>query len=354
MPGAQGKSRSELGDHLENLLDNVVDALDFVSRNPTISPAAILRDEERQAYNYFHGRERASIRDYAVEHVVQEYIVLRRRLIQFCHQQGIVDAGILDVIITLVIDAGSLTSVREFSRTSRAIQQKLVGALVHDVRTPLGVAHNFVQILDRVDMDGASLKEAVVSITRNLHRAGAMLEKLLGSVHSEAIEGLFMRLEKSDLVEALRTACTEADQLYGDRRISSQFPLHLVIGVFDLALIIRTVENLISNAVKFGDRQSLVEITLEDLQAQVRICVHSNSPPIPAENLEQIFEFFSSFPKYGQPVKSWGLGLALIKTIVDSHGGEIIIESTEEQGTTGGMTLGKYFQQDGREISVLI
>ena len=353
VPGAQGKSRTELGDHLKTLLDDVIAALDLAGRRPTISEESIFFNEERQSSNYLHGRERASMRGYTVDHVVHEYIILRRHLNRFCRQHGIADPAVID-IISLVIDAGSLSSVREFNRSTRAIQQKLVGTLVHDVRTPLGVAHNLAQLMSRLQMDNGSTSEAIDTITRNLHRAGVMLEELLDSVRSDATEGLFMRFEKGDLSAALRTACKEADQLYGDRRISGQYPPHPVTGVFDLALIVRTVENLISNAVKFGECQSTVEVTLEDLQEQVRICVHSNSPPIPAKNLEQIFEFFSSFPKYGQPVKSWGLGLALIKTIVDSHGGEIIIESSKEQGTTVGMTLGKHFQQDGSEISVLI
>lgn len=353
IPSAKSKSRPELGDHLQNLLEDIVKALGIVSKKPDTPLVALFLKEEMQQSSSQHGRERATMHGYTVDHVVHEYIILRHNLTRFCREQGINDPAVLDIIVH-VIDAASLSAVREFNRSVRAVQQKLIGTLVHDVRTPLGVAHNYAELMSRTDMNQKSRSEALHTITRNLDRASAMLEDLLDSVRSEAPDGLFMRFEKGDLNAALRIACTEADQLYGEKRIQGKVPEHPVTGVFDMALVIRTVENLISNAVKFGDKRSPVEVILEDMEDHVRVCVHNHGPPIPAENVKEIFDFFSTFPRGDQPVKSWGLGLSLIRTIADSHGGEIIIQSSADQGTTVGMTLLKHYQEDGRELSVLI
>src|SRR5690606_5734380 len=194
VPSAQGKGRPELGDHLKNLLDDVVRALGLINAKPDTPMEALFLKEELQRSSSLHGRERATMQGYTVDHVVHEYIILRHNLIRFCQEQGVNDTAVLDVIIH-VIDAGSLTSVREFSKATRAIQQKLIGTLVHDVRTPLGVAHNYAQLMSRVDLDPESRADAISTVTRNLHRAGVMLEDLLDSVRSEATEGLFMRFE---------------------------------------------------------------------------------------------------------------------------------------------------------------
>ena len=87
----------------------------------------------------------------------------------------------------------------------------------------------------------------------------------------------------------------------------------------------------------------------EDHGDHVSICVHNQGEPIPEEEVDAIFDCFAQGRKeHPNRAKSWGLGLTLIKTVTQSHGGEVIIES-DDAGTTFGMTLYKRFRQDGEE-----
>lgn len=351
VPGAARQTRTELSDHLQNLLDDIACALDHADGDYTTGD--IPGNEKFGRPSTMHGRERASMSGYTVDQIVKEYVVLRRTLKRFFLQHGVADAVTLDVV-TNVVERASLDAVKEFSCSIEAVQQKLIGTLVHDVRTPLGVAYNYAELLGLADLDDAQRKRAVQTIGKSLKRAGSMLEDLLDTVTLEAGQGLFMRFNMCDISEALLTVCSEADQLYGERSIAAQLPNAAVTGVFDLALIIRTVENLISNAVKFGDMGQPITVSLSEEDDFIGIRVHNHGNPIAQDDIGRIFDFFASSDRSRNYGRGWGLGLALVKTVVQSHGGQVILESSEDGGTVFGMTLCKDHRADGSESSVLI
>lgn len=353
IPGAEHQSRSELGDHLQNLLDDIVRALNAIGKDFT--PEDVPTLDGFGLPSSLHGRERATMKGYTVGQVVHEYVILRRTLTSFCFEHGLHEYNTVDVIAR-VIEYASFAAVKEFVASIQNIQQKLIGTLVHDVRTPLGVAANHAELLSLDDVEHEQKERAVQTITKSLRRAGSMLEDLLDTVTMEGGQGLFMRFDEGDIDDALQTICKEANRLYGENSIKANLTGHPVRGVFDLGLIIRTVENLISNAVKFGDKKTPVEVCLEDNGDHVTIRVHNHGGAIPKADINEIFSFFSTSDKRKShsKTKSWGLGLSLIKTVVQKHGGEVILESTEEGGTTFGMTLRKHYRQTGENMSVLI
>lgn len=353
IPGAKGHGRAELGDHLQNLLDDLIRALNFIGDNA--SPDKLSLFGGFGLPSSLHGRERASLRGYTVGQVVHEYVVLRRTLTDFFAEHGLKEARTIDVVAH-VIEYASLNAVKEFVASVQHVQQKLIGTLVHDVRTPLGVAANYVELLSVARLSDEQKGQALHTITKSLKRAGSMLEDLLDTVALDGGQGLFMRFDEGDIDDALKTVCKEADHLYGENRIRANLTGHPVTGIFDMALVIRTVENLISNAVKFGDKQSPVNVYLEDHDDHVIIRVHNHGNPIPESDISDIFSFFSSSAESEDEckTKSWGLGLSLIRTVVEQHGGEVILESTKEKGTSFGMSLLRRCRKPGEELSVLI
>src|SRR5690606_28347945 len=101
-------------------------------------------------------------------------------------------------VITRVIEYSSLTSVNEFVRAIQEVQQKLIATLVHDVRTPLGVAYTYVEMLTHDQATAPLREQAVNTALRNLRRSVAMLEELLDVVKVKAGGGLLMRFEEDD------------------------------------------------------------------------------------------------------------------------------------------------------------
>lgn len=95
----------------------------------------------------------------------------------------------------------------------------------------------------------------------------------------------------------------------------------------------RLIENLASNAVKYGQENTPITISLEQDKNTVTLSIHNKGEPIPLEEQSIIFKQFrrsgSSEDKIG-----WGLGLPVVKGIVDAHNGSITVESEKNKGTT--------------------
>jgi signal transduction histidine kinase len=111
-----------------------------------------------------------------------------------------------------------------------------------------------------------------------------------------------------------------------------------VVG--DMVQLRRMLDNLLSNAVKFTPAGGQIAVRLHRINQHVRLEVADTGIGIPREKLARIFERFyqvdgSTTRRYG----GVGLGLALVKEIVETHGGTVAVESEVERGTTFCVTL---------------
>jgi signal transduction histidine kinase len=344
IPQAARHSRAEVANHLLALLQHVVAALSAHGRGQTPDNAAdsLLLEHPSQV----HGRDRASMDGYSVGDLVHEHILLRRIVAGFCTEHGPLNSRSVD-IVNRVIDRSTLYSVNEFVRATEEVRRKLIGSLVHDVRTPLGVAFNYIELISQPSLPPETREQAKTTVSRNLKRAVHMLEELLDFMKLRGGIGLLMRFEYLDLSTPFKNACLEACKIYSADIICfcEEAP---IFGVFDEALIVRSIENLISNAVKHGYPNSPIDISIRDHGDHVTILVHNEGEPISQEALGEIFKSFACRNNSEQK-KSWGLGLTLIEAVAESHGGEVIVESSAEDGTTFGMKLFKNHRKNGEE-----
>ena len=117
--------------------------------------------------------------------------------------------------------------------------------------------------------------------------------------------------------------------------LSKQIPGELPILRLDVERILQTLRNLIGNAVKFTPEGGQVRVSAKPLERGVEVSVSDSGPGIPKENLTTIFEKFRQGTSKGPAeMKGTGLGLALAKRIITSHGGKIWAESESGQGST--------------------
>ena len=104
-----------------------------------------------------------------------------------------------------------------------------------------------------------------------------------------------------------------------------------------------------TNGIKYGDPAKKVSLDLSDEGRNVKISVHNFGNPIPPEEQKRLFEPFvrSKSAESGEQ-KGWGLGLTLVRGVVEAHGGKIRLESQADRGTTFTVDLPKnreIFQQ---------
>ena len=145
-----------------------------------------------------------------------------------------------------------------------------------------------------------------------------------------------LKLERHDLV-ALVGAMLEEYQ--GDQHlIAKRFLLtasHPAIYVMlDYNKVQQVVNNLVSNAIKFTTDGGEIRVIVEEHVEQVRLIIADNGVGIPAAHLPEVFERFTPARRPGlRGEKTTGLGLSIVKTVVELHKGRIRVESEEGQGT---------------------
>ena len=108
----------------------------------------------------------------------------------------------------------------------------------------------------------------------------------------------------------------------------------------DPLLLRRALENLLGNAIKFSPPGSTVLLQVSEEASQVRFAVKDQGPGIPPEDLPHLFEFFYR-GKAATGEEGFGLGLATVKRIIDSHAGRLWVDTAPGQGATFYFTLPK-------------
>lgn len=228
--------------------------------------------------------------------------------------------------------------------SERALRERFVSTLAHDLRGPLSVAKLTAQVLlSRASSAAGPIDEAactlVQRIDRNLERTDRMIRDLLDANRIHAGERLPLRLEPCDAAEIVRETIDELKTAIGDR-LSVAGDEH-VRGVWSPDDLRRSIWNLASNAAKYGapDRPIVVAVRRNDESAI--LSVHNEGNPIPVE--EQNGRLFAPFARARSAregrTTGWGLGLALVNGSAIAHGGRLSVESSEAAGTTFTLTL---------------
>ena len=94
----------------------------------------------------------------------------------------------------------------------------------------------------------------------------------------------------------------------------------------------RVLENLVSNARKYGDPARPITVRVSQSDSQMLLAVHNEGNPIPEPELERLFQALHRIEDV--KVKGWGLGLPYVRHVAESHGGSVVVDSAEQRGTT--------------------
>ena len=220
---------------------------------------------------------------------------------------------------------------------SRAIMPfEFLSTVGHDLKSPLGVIQSLADVL--LDGDAGPLSAEQTALVRRIHasaRHGLTLSNNLLS--AERIQAGDLSLQRSTqsllpIVEkALAFARSAADLKNITLRLSSAADLPLV--PIDRVQFERVVFNLLDNAIKYTPEGGVVEVALHGLAHHVALVVRDNGAGIAADQLPSLFQKYQGRP-LNSTVEGSGLGLFIVRAIVDAHGGRVAVESAVSRGTT--------------------
>jgi len=204
----------------------------------------------------------------------------------------------------------------------------------HELRTPITIIRGFAETLhDMPDLSKQMLEEITEKIVRNCHRMDTLVKNLL----------TLADLENLPLSKSLD--CNVCDIVDNCKHLLLIIHPEIEIEVFKekLAFIVRgspdllelAFMNLLENAVKYSHPPAHLTISLKELDEEVEITFQDKGIGIPPQDIEHIFERFYTVNKArSRKLGGAGLGLSIVKTVIEKHDGKISVESVLGEGTT--------------------
>lgn len=231
----------------------------------------------------------------------------------------------------------------ESLQQERDLREQFVATLTHDLRSPITAARMSAQIIMKKYNSDEHAYRMSARVVNSIDRVDHMIQNLLDANLIRAGEKLPLVLAECELKEMVKETLDDLTTTHGDRFVLDAKD---EIKVFwSCSAIRRVIENLVNNGIKYGSPYRPVTITLNETEEnRVRISVHNEGNPLSPEELIHIFEPYrrtNSAKTSAQ--KGWGLGLTLVKGIVEAHNGQTIVESSPEKGTTFSLVIPKSY-----------
>jgi PAS domain S-box-containing protein len=218
----------------------------------------------------------------------------------------------------------------------QALRERFVATLSHDLRNPLAAAKMSAQILEKFPEREELRAKQIPMIISNLERVDQMIKDLLDASRLKAGQAIQVKSMPCDLIQIAYDAIGDLFHIHGDRFIFSTDPgTEFIPGNWSPGDLKRVIENLAGNAIKYGDPTQKITLTVgleNDLNAF--ISVHNWGNPLTNEEQRRLFDPFERAASAEKSKKlGWGLGLALVRGIAETHCGSVDVQSSKEKGT---------------------
>ncbi len=219
--------------------------------------------------------------------------------------------------------------VKELSATE-ILQSDFMSNVSHEIKTPVNAIEGYTMLLENEEITAEEQSEYVEKILFNTNRLSELVGNvlLLSKIDNQAIP---KNEKKFRLDEQIRQSIMQLETKWTEKEIELDVELDDIEFVGNATLLIHVWDNLISNAIKFNNQGGYIKLRLSSDQEKIIFIIEDNGPGIDREALKHIFDKFyqadSSHKQEGN-----GLGLALVKKIVDLYDGDIKVENLEDKG----------------------
>jgi len=243
-------------------------------------------------------------------------------------------------IVTDITETNKLLQERDLSRAEvknleleSVLRERFIYMLTHDLRNPIQAARMSSEMITRKICNVEKHLDNARQSIRHICRVDKMISDLLDASRIREGEPFPLQIEESDLVEIAYEVSDGLATIYGNK-FDIVAPATL-LGFWDAKGLSRAIENLVTNAVKYGDKDQKITIQLLGVEDRVIIKVHNFGSTLSTQEQKSLFEIFqrSASAKEGKS-KGWGLGLTLVRGITEAHGGIVKVRSLPREGTT--------------------
>jgi signal transduction histidine kinase len=231
-------------------------------------------------------------------------------------------------------------------RRANTFKREMIGTVAHDLKNPLGVIMGRAEMLKDIVSGAAKVPiemagEQIKHIQDSSKRLTGMVDALLADAMADALD-INLRLEPIDISGLVNQVVETSRHLAANKQqvLTLAAPAPLTV-MADHDRLWEAIDNLVSNAIKYTPPGGTIELSVARQDGKAEICVRDNGRGLSPEDLSRVFGRFqrlSAKPTAGE--SSTGLGLSIVRHIIDLHGGEVAAESAgPNHGSTFSISL---------------
>ena len=248
-------------------------------------------------------------------------------------------------LLSIVIDITKQKKAEEAMRKLDKIKSEFISTAAHELRTPLTSIMGFTEMISDQTMVGhiteEQKKEMLDDILDNSERLSKIIDDLLDIGRIEA--GHDIPLNKK--LHSIKDLLGKIVRRY-ELKAGHQVTLDIESGVsetleFDMYRIEQAIENLLSNAIKYSPEESTITIVAECVDRRCQVTVIDQGIGMSEEQSARVFDKFYRANASDSAIAGFGLGMSIVKKIVEDHGGKIWVDSELGKGTQVRFTLPK-------------
>jgi PAS domain S-box-containing protein len=333
-----------------NFIDMNYTAYNFLRKiNPKIGPlSSIIGYNISQFFNYNEKDEIINGIKNSIRQKVKSYFRYRKLIvggeekILKCIYQPLFELNdqITEIIVIAIDVTEEIKAKNEMEETLK-VQDEVFANMAHELKTPLNVIFSSNQLMElhlknnSLEDSREKISQGINIIKQNCHRFTKLINNIVDI--SKMDSGFFkLKLSNQNIVEVVEEIVQSISSYINGKGINVVFDTNIEEKIIacDPEKIERIILNLISNAIKFTNLDGMIFVNLTDKGDTVEISVKDTGIGMDTKYLSNIFKRFHQVDKsLSRNSEGSGIGLSLVKSLIELHGGKISVESNLGEGS---------------------
>jgi signal transduction histidine kinase len=248
--------------------------------------------------------------------------------------------------VFLVLSAAAFMLVFSAQRTKKLgkLHMEFAAGVSHELRTPLAVIRSAAYNLrSGVVRDPQNVEQYGAIVQKEERRLSGIVEQLMAFAETQSGRRHYeiAAVEVADVVDQALKALVFGDDV--EVKIERRIPADLPLALADRVALSQCLQNLISNAVKYGQQAGIVELDIEAVadttKHTVRLTVMDRGSGVPANDVPHLFDAFYRGSNVSTATPGNGIGLHLVRKIIESQNGAVSYESRDGGGAAFILTI---------------